>query len=293
MVLDPTLIDDLVTRALREDLDEAGDVTARAVVDGGRPGVAVIVAKQAGVIAGLPVAEAVFRRCDPKAEVDVVVADGDRVAVGDTVLRVRGDASALLVAERTALNFLQRLSGVATTTRAYVEAVEGTGAEVFDTRKTTPGLRTLEKYAVACGGGVNQRIGLFDQILIKENHFAWAGGDYRAVVERAVAARLVDAPIIAEVRDDAEAEAAVRGGADIVMLDNFEVPDGLRAGVDAVRALAAELGRDVRIEASGGVTLETIRAVAACGVDRISVGALTHSVRSLDLSMLVDAQADA
>ena len=181
------------------------------------------------------------------------------------------------------------MSGIATSTRRYVDAIAGTGVAVLDTRKTTPGLRRLEKEAVRIGGGVNHRIGLFDQILLKENHFALADKPYREVVEDAVvAARQLGTPVVAEATDLLEAVAAVEGGADVILLDNFPVPDELTEGVEVVRAAASDRGRRVEIEASGGITLESIRAVAECGVDRISVGALTHSVAALDISMLLE-----
>ncbi len=291
MNLAASVIDDSVSRALREDLEDGGDLTTRLALPGLTGGTARVFAKADGVIAGIPVAERVFLAQDPDARIEVVCAgDGARVAAGDDVMRISGSVGALLVAERTALNFLQRLSGIATLTAAFVDAVEGTGVRILDTRKTTPTLRALEKYAVRIGGGDNHRIGLYDQVLLKENHFGWSEESYEAVVARCVAGAHGDAPVVAEARDYDEAAAAVRGGAGVVLLDNFPVPDGLKQAVATVRATAAELGRPVLIEASGGMTLDTVRGVAECGVDRISVGALTHSAGSLDLSMLVQAE---
>lgn len=294
MNLAPAIVDDCVDRALREDLGETGDWTTSVAVAGAKRGRAEVIAKADGVIAGLPFAERVFLASDPEAHVeDVCGGDGASVRSGDVILRASGSAAALLVAERTALNFLQRLSGIATATAEFVAAVAGTGARILDTRKTTPTLRMAEKYAVAAGGGENHRIGLFDQILLKENHFAWAGEPYEEVVRRA--ARAVGdrpgAPVIAEARDLDEACAAVRGGAGVVLLDNFESAT-LADAVAVVRRTASELGRDISIEASGGINLQTVRAYAEAGVDRISLGMITHSARSLDLSMLVQAEAD-
>lgn len=293
MNLPVSLVHDLVERALREDLGDRGDLTTELAVPHGQSGVAHIVAKEAGVVAGLPIVEHAFRTLDPNAKIHGGVdGDGARVVAGDLVARIEGSVRALLSVERTALNFLGRLSGVATMTAAYVDAVAGTGAGIFDTRKTTPTLRMLEKYAVVVGGGRNHRIGLFDQVLLKENHFAWAGGDYETVVARVSAALDDDAsPIVAEARTVDEACAVVRGGAGVVLLDNFEPGELLIGAVRAVREAARGCGRDVEVEASGGVSLETVRSFAECGVDRISIGALTHSARCLDYSMLVDVEA--
>ena len=280
----------LVDRALREDLGPTGrDVTATIALSRPRRARAAIVSKAAGVLAGLPFALATFRACDPAVELRAARADGDTLAPGDRVLEIAGDAAGLLRAERTALNFLQRLSGIATLTRRFVDAVAGTGTSILDTRKTTPGLRWAEKYAVACGGGTNHRIGLFDQVLLKENHFACALPEgYEAVVARAVAEGPAGVAVVAEARDQAEALAAVRGGAGVVMLDNFELGPRLRAAIAAVRSEAQRRGSSVAIEISGGVVLGNVADYAACGVDRISVGALTHSARALDLSLLVE-----
>ncbi len=278
-----------VARALREDLGTEGDVTGRIAVERPRRCRARIVAKAEGVLAGMPLAVATFRACDPDVRIEELRRDGDAVSPRDVVLRVDGDAASVLAAERTALNFLQRLSGVATLTRRFVDAVAGTDAVILETRKTTPGLRVLEKYAVRRGGGQNHRMGLYDQVLLKENHFACAAPErFESVVRRAVASSPGGRPVIVEARDLAEARAAVRGGAGVVMLDNFPAGRPLAEGIAAVRDTARELGRPVLVEVSGGITLENVKQYATAGVDRISVGALTHSARALDLSLLVE-----
>lgn len=292
MNLPGALVEECVDRALREDLGESGDLTTRLALPVDRPGVARIVAKEDLVVAGLPIVERAFVARDPSARlVERLGPDGTRARAGDVVVRVAGSAAALLAVERTALNFLQRLSGIATGTARFVDAVAGTGARIYDTRKTTPMLRTLEKYAVSVGGGTNHRSGLYDQVLLKENHFAFADLPYRAVVERVAAGLPGDAaPIVAEARDLAEARAAVEGGAGVVLLDNFEPGESLREAVATVRDASRACGRTVEVEASGGVTLESVRAFAECGVDRISIGALTHSARCVDYSMLVEVE---
>jgi nicotinate-nucleotide pyrophosphorylase (carboxylating) len=275
--LDASAVADVVAAALREDVG-TGDVTTLALVDGSLVASGDLLAKASGVIAGLPVAEAVFRSIAPAVGFEVLVADGSRVDAGDAPVRVAsvsGPAGSLLTAERTALNLLGRLSGIATLTRRYVDAVAGTGAVILDTRKTTPGLRALEKYAVRCGGGSNHRFGLYDAILIKDNHLAAAGGVGPAVrLARAARSDLaveVEADTLDQVRE------ALDAGADRILLDNMSIAN-LRAAV----ALVA--GR-VPLEASGGVSLATVRAIAETGVDCISVGALTHSAVALDVSL--------
>lgn len=281
-----------VQRALAEDLGRTdisleADVTSRLSVPSGQLGRARILAKSEGVLAGLACAVCAFELLDPEARIEPVLADGARFRRGDLVLQVQCDMRALLAAERTALNFLQRLSGIATLTRAFVDAVAGTEARILDTRKTTPGLRRLEKQAVVAGGGHNHRFGLYDQVLLKENHFAMAAPlAYEQVVRRCVEGQ--QAPVVAEARTVAEAVAAVRGGAAVVLLDNFVPGEPLRAAVDAVHKAALALGREVATEASGGVDLRSVRAFAESGVDRISIGALTHSAPAADLSLLVE-----
>lgn len=273
---------DLVARALAEDLG-AGDVTGDATVAEGARARARIVQKEAGVVFGLAVAREAMAQCGVE-DVDNLVVEGQwREGVPADVVLASGPARGLLAAERTALNFLGHLSGVATLTARYVEAVAGTGAAILDTRKTTPGLRALEKAAVVAGGGRNHRMGLYDAILIKENHVALAGGVAKAV--HAARGARPDLPVEIECRDAEEVAYAIGAGADRVLLDNMGAEE-LRA---AVELRDREAGSDgPSLEASGGVTLETVRATAEAGVDFISVGALTHSAPSLDFSLLLE-----
>ena len=266
----------LVQRALAEDLG-SGDVTVAATVPAGTRARARVTQKAPGVIYGLDLAERTFAQLDPGARFAPLVAEG-RWREGGPVLEVEGDAGALLSAERTALNFLGRLSGVATLTARYVLAVEGTGARILDTRKTTPGLRALEKAAVAAGGGVNHRFGLFDMVLIKENHAAMAGGVGAAV--RAARATSPELPLVVECRDLKEVTEALEAGAPRVLLDNM--------GPAALREAVALVGGRAETEASGGVSLETVREIAGAGLDFVSVGALTHSAPNLDLSLILE-----
>jgi nicotinate-nucleotide pyrophosphorylase (carboxylating) len=271
---------ELIERALAEDVG-AGDATTEATVDAEARARATIVQKAPGVISGLDVAEAVFRRLDPEAAVVRLGPEGEWRAAGAPVLRVDGRARALLTAERTALNFLGRLSGIATATARVVRAVAdaGGGARILDTRKTTPGLRRLEKRAVADGGGVNHRAGLYDAILIKENHSAAAGGVGEAV-RRARTAR-PDLPLAVEVRDAAEIDAALEAGARRLLLDNM-TPDQVREAV-------AQVGGRAELEASGGVGPETVLVYATIdGLHFVSMGALTHSAPALDLSLTLE-----
>ena len=281
-------MDELLRAALAEDLG-AGDVTSRTAVPEGAEARAWLLAKQPGVLAGLEVFQRVFELCDPDVRVKVLARDGQRVEAGARLIELEGDARALLAAERTALNLAQRLSGIATRTAELV-ALARSGAEkarLLDTRKTTPLLRTLEKYAVLCGGGENHRFGLFDEVMVKENHIDLAGRPLETVL-REQRAELGDGMrITAEARDAEEARAAVRGGADVVLLDNM-APDVMAALCPELRELARERDRALELEASGGIDERTIAAVAASGVDRISVGGLTHSVRSLDLSLYLE-----
>jgi nicotinate-nucleotide pyrophosphorylase (carboxylating) len=263
----------LAYAALAEDVGE-GDVTTEAVVEADATGRAVVVLKEPGVACGLGMVEAVFRALDEEVEVEPLVDEGALVESGTAVARVTGPLRAILTGERTALNFLGRLSGIATLTRRYVDAVEGTGVAILDTRKTTPGLRVLEKHAVEVGGGRNHRLGLDDGVLIKDNHLR-AGGSIDDAVERARASTHL--PIEVECDTIEQVSEALEAGADAILLDNM-TPDGLVAAVVLVRGRA-------RLEASGGVTLENVRAIAEAGVDEISIGALTHSARSLDVSL--------
>jgi nicotinate-nucleotide pyrophosphorylase (carboxylating) len=267
----------VVEAALAEDLGP-GDATSEGLFGAGETCRAALLLKQPGVVCGLPAAEAVFRALDPEVSFEPVAGDGDAIsATPVTVALVEGTTRALLSGERTALNLLGRLSGIATLTRRYADAIAGTGAVLLDTRKTTPGLRALEKYAVRCGGGTNHRLGLFDGILVKDNHLRLAGGVREAVERLRAAGSGLEIEVECDTLDQvAEALAA---GADRILLDNMD-PVALR------RAVELTAGR-AELEASGGVTLQTIRAVAETGVDVVSVGALTHSARSLDVSMEV------
>jgi len=263
----------IVHAALAEDIG-AGDVTTEATVSADAGGAAELIVKEAGVVCGLRVAEATFLALDPDIRFEPLARDGDVVEPPAVVARVSGSQRAILTGERVALNFLGRLSGIATLTRRYVDAIDGTGAAVLDTRKTTPGLRALEKHAVASGGGRNHRFGLDDAVLIKDNHLR-AAGSIAGAVELIRAA--CDLPIEVECETLEQVGDALAAGVDAILLDNM-TPAQLRDSV----ALA---GGRARLEASGGITLDTIRAIAETGVDEISVGALTHSAPSLDVSL--------
>ena len=266
----------LVRAALEEDR-AFEDVTTLATVPEGERAAARMVARAGGVIAGLPLAVVAFHLLDPGVKVHVVAWDGSRVARGDAVLELEGPARALLSAERIALNFVQRLSGVATLTARFVDAVRGTRAQILDTRKTTPTLRALEKYAVRCGGGVNHRMHLARAVLIKDNHLAAVGGDIAEAVRRSRALAPGGTCVEVECDDVAQVKAAAEAGADIILLDNMS-PAEMRDCVEIVAGRALT-------EASGGITLAGARAVAEAGVDRISVGALTHSAGALDVAL--------
>jgi nicotinate-nucleotide pyrophosphorylase (carboxylating) len=271
--------EELIARALAEDVGP-GDATAEAVVPADARAIAVVTQKAPGVISGLAVAEAVFRRLDTEAVTEALGPEAVWREPPAPVLRVTGSARALLTAERTALNLLGRLSGVATATALAVRAVAEAGgtARILDTRKTTPGLRALEKRAVRDGGGLNHRAGLYDAILIKENHAALAGGVGAAV--RAARERFPDAVVQVECRTPEEIDEALEAGAPRLLLDNMS-PEELRAAV-------ARIGDRASTEASGGVTLQTVRSVAEAGLDFVSVGALTHSAPALDLSLILE-----
>jgi len=266
-------LDRVVQAALAEDVG-AGDVTTEATVDADALGTAELLVKEPGVVSGLSAVEAVFLALDPDVRVETLVEDGTFVEHTTVVAVVSGPLRAILTGERVALNFLARLSGIATLTRSYVDAVAGTGVAILDTRKTTPGLRLLEKHAVACGGGTNHRFGLDDAVLVKDNHLV-AAGSVRAAVERLRAA--TDLPIEVECDTLAQVSEALEARIDAILLDNM-TPNELVAAVALVRGRA-------RLEASGGVTLDNVRAIAETGVDEISIGALTHSARSLDVSL--------
>ncbi|MEA2938620.1 MAG: hypothetical protein QOC56_2124 [Alphaproteobacteria bacterium] len=278
--ISPLEIDEAVHRALAEDLGRAGDITSIACIPAQTQARAVVVARKAGVMAGLPLVAACFRKLAPEIEIDAAVGDGASVAAKTAVMHVKGPARAVLAAERAALNLLGHLSGVATATHAFVARVEGTRTRICCTRKTTPGLRALQKYAVRCGGGFNHRFGLDDAMLIKDNHIAVAGG-VRAVLERARAhaGHLVKIEIEVDTLDQLK-EVITVGLADAVLLDNM-APDTLRQAVEMV-------GGRLPLEASGGITLETIAAVAAAGVDYASSGWITHSAPNLDVALDIE-----
>ena len=272
-----TAPDSVIARALAEDVG-SGDVTTDAIVPADLRGSADVVVREAGVICGLDQAFAVLLELDPEARMERLAEDGDLISEPPQVVaRMHASVRALLTGERTALNLLQRMSGIATATRRYADLVSGTGVQLLDTRKTAPGLRALDKHAVACGGGTNHRAGLHDAVLIKDNHVAVAGGVPAAIkrVRRLQAGR----PVEIEVDTLDQLQQALDAGADVILLDNMP-PAQLR------RAVATTAGR-ARLEASGGITTDTIREVAETGVDAISVGALTHSVRALDIALEV------
>jgi nicotinate-nucleotide pyrophosphorylase (carboxylating) len=278
--LSPLAIDEAVTRALAEDLGRAGDVTSIATIPEGTRGRAVMKARESGVIAGLPIAEAVFRKLDPPVEISGHLRDGAAVHAKTVLMTISGDARALLSAERTALNFVGHLSGIASAAAEFVRLIAHTKARVCCTRKTTPGLRALQKYAVRCGGGFNHRFGLDDAILIKDNHIAVAGG-VRAVLERAkaVAGHLVKIEIEVDTLEQLKTVLEV-GLADAVLLDNMS-PQTMR------QAVAMVAGRLV-IEASGGITHASAAAIAESGVDYLSSGAITHSSPNLDVGLDIE-----
>jgi nicotinate-nucleotide pyrophosphorylase (carboxylating) len=269
-------IDRLIRTALEEDIGP-GDVTTAATIPPGTMARAELVAKEDFVLAGIAVARRVFELLDAQVAFEALIKDGQTVKRGEVLAWLKGDAASLLQGERVALNLLQRMSGVATLTSAFVREAEGTGATVVDTRKTTPGLRVLEKYAVRVGGGGNHRMALYDGVLIKENHVAAAGG-ITAAVSRARRYAPHTLKIEVEVRNLEEVAEALAAGADILLLDNM--------GLGQLEAAVKLVGGRAMTEASGGVNLDTVRAIAETGVDLISVGALTHSYRSVDISML-------
>jgi nicotinate-nucleotide pyrophosphorylase (carboxylating) len=273
---DAQTLDQLVLRALAEDVGDA-DVTSEATVPAGTRATATITQKAPGVVYGFDVAEATFLALDPDVQLQRLGIEGAWREPPALVLRASGDARALLAAERTALNFLQRLSGVATLTARCVYAVQGTGVQILDTRKTTPGLRKLEKAAVAAGGGSNHRAGLYDMVLIKENHAALAGGVGAAV--RAAREKFPDLPLEVECSTRREVDEALQAGARRILLDNM--------AADELRAVVRHVAGRAMLEASGGITFATLRTHAETGVDSISIGALTHSAPALDLSLIL------
>ena len=273
----PSTIQQHAAAALAEDVG-AGDATTEALIDASQTGSARIVAREPVTVAGLKLARAVFRQLDAKADFEKICEDGAAIHSGETVLKIHAHLRALLTGERTALNYLQRMSGIATQAARYAEAVRGTGATILDTRKTTPGWRALEKYAVQCGGAQNHRFGLDDAVLIKDNHLASLPRD-RSLTELVQQARAAapDLKIEVEAETVEQAVATAEAGADIVLLDNMSV--------DEIQKAVKEIDGRAQTEASGGITLVNVRAIAETGVDYISVGALTHSARAVDLAM--------
>lgn len=278
-VLPLPLIARAVTAALDEDLGLAGDLTTQATLSATAQATATITAREAGIIAGLELARAAFAQMGPELQFEALLRDGDKVAMGQDVVRVSGNAREIMSAERVALNFMNHLSGIATHTHAFVEAIAGTSARICDTRKTTPGLRAFEKYAVRCGGGVNHRFGLYDAILIKDNHIAVAGGVGRAIAAaKAFAGHLVAIEI--EVDTLEQFGDALEAGATIVLLDNMD---------NATLRRAVELNRGrAKLEASGGVKLDRVRAIAETGVDYISTSRITMASEPLDLGLDIE-----
>lgn len=278
MSISHTLISQLVTLALDEDLNyqsaEQGDITAQ-LIPQAEQAHAKVITREDCIFCGKDLIIEVFKQVDPSVVVNICVNDGDFVSANSTLFTASGSARAILTAERTALNFVQTLSGTATTTAHYVKELSGTSTQLLDTRKTIPGLRALQKYAVKCGGGANHRIGLFDAFLIKENHIAACGGINNAVAQAKL--NHADKPIEVEVESFAELEQAINAGADIIMLDNFN-PEQIRQAVSITNKRA-------KLEVSGNMTLETLKAYSQAGVDFISSGALTKNLQSIDLSM--------
>lgn len=275
-------VEQLIDRALAEDLGW-GDVTTEALVFPDQQGKASIIAKANGILAGTEVAKQVFLKVDPELKVGILIEDGANIKPGDIIAKIEGKVASILKAERVALNFLQHLSGIASETARYVEAVKGLPAQVTDTRKTIPGLRALEKHAVKAGGGKNHRMHLGDGILIKDNHlavFRSQGLNLKEIVARARQKASPELKIEIEVKTPQEAVEAAEAGADIIMLDNMDIDD-MRQAVQLIKGRAL-------IEASGGITLDKVRAVAETGVDLISIGALTHSAKALDISLELD-----
>lgn len=275
-------LEELIAMALREDVGD-GDHSTLACIPSTAIGKAKMVAKKPGILCGAEVGKKVFELVDPSLKVELLKNDGDALEVGDIVMRVSGPSGSILTAERTALNFMQRLSGIATQTNKMVRMLDGLHTRLLDTRKTTPNMRLLEKYAVKCGGGTNHRIGLYDMVMLKDNHVDFAGGIEQAIdrTHEYLKAKGKDLRIEIEVRNLDELERVMQhGGVDRIMLDNFDVP--------TLKQAVARIGGRYETEASGGITEETLRSYAESNVDFISVGALTHHIKSLDLSLISD-----
>ena len=273
------LIDELITLAFAEDIGD-GDHTTLCCIPSTEMGKSRLIIKESGVLAGVEMAQRIFKHFDPDMRMDIFICDGAEVKKGDIAFTVEGRVQSLLQTERLVLNVMQRMSGIATTTRRYVKALEGTKTRVLDTRKTTPGMRMLEKEAVRIGGGVNHRIGLFDMILLKDNHVDFAGGIEQAITraQSYLEEKRKKLKIEIEVRNFKELDEVMKvGGVDRIMLDNFSPSD--------TREAVRRIGGRYETEPSGGITFDTLRDYAECGVDYISVGALTHSIQSLDMSL--------
>ncbi len=278
--LSPLLIEEAVRAALKEDLGHGHDITGASLIPSDAEMSATLNAREEGILAGLTIGLSAFMQIDPDCEIEVYKYDGDLLASGDTIAKINGPARAILTAERICLNFMSHLSGIATLTARYVQEVDGTDAQIACTRKTLPGLRAFQKYAVRCGGGMNHRHGLDDGILIKDNHIALHGSVAQALeTAKANAGHMVKIEIEVDTPEQLD-EMLAHGSADIVMLDNFSLED-MRKAVEKIRKEDSKMV----IEASGGVSLETVQGIAKTGVDIISVGALTHSVKALDIGL--------
>ncbi len=288
VLVEPLAFED-IDIVLRYAIDEdrgPGDLTSEVAVSPERRALGKLLSKSEGVVSGLGVFGRVFELLDEHVKIMQLFQDGERILPGDELVKVVGSAQSLLIGERTALNFVQRMSGIATQTARFLERVAGR-ARVLDTRKTTPGLRQFEKYAVRCGGAENHRFGLFDQVMVKDNHIDLAGTEAVGLLFALRATHGNDVIINVEARDEKEAMDAVAGGADVVLLDNMTVAE-MRALMPKLRDAAREGGRKVDIEASGGITLQNVAEIAGCGIDRVSIGSLTHSAPVLDLSFSME-----
>jgi len=276
--MDKEYLDQIIAIALKEDIGD-GDHTTLSTVPQSEVGKAQLIVKQDGILCGVEVAKAVFERFDPEMKMEIFITDGTKVSAGDVAFIVEGKSVSILQTERLILNFMQRLSGIATQTSYYVEALKGTKTKVLDTRKTTPGLRLLEKYAVKTGGGENHRIGLYDMILIKDNHIDYAGGVKQAIsnTKKYLKEKGKSLKIECEARSFQEIEEILEMGVDRILIDNFTPQETVKA--------VELIGDKAETESSGGITIETMRAYAEAGVNYISIGALTHQIKSLDLSL--------
>lgn len=285
LIMNGKEIEKMIDRALREDIG-SGDITSQCVVDRDLKGSAIILAKEKGILAGLKIARRIFNKVDPDLKFIPFFKDGDKIKPQDKMASIEGNIRSILKAERTALNFLQQLSGVATFTSAYVNKVKGTSVRILDTRKTIPGLRALQKYAVKLGGGQNHRLGLYDMILIKENHIKVAGGITEAIKRaKSISKKMLvnrKPEIEVETRTLKEVEKAAQMGVDMIMLDNMSLPQ-IKKAVKIIRSI----DKKIKIEVSGNIELSDVRQIAKTGIDFISVGAVTHSAKAIDFSLKV------